>query len=145
MCCSLVWWAEDTMEAKIVRFAQQVAEHVVLQRRTDGPESVYHLRNDPNIRVVTQQKPLKATQFSAGILVIFDNGATVAVVMNTLINSISRCCVFARPHVIEHGEWTELQEDDPISHSFSGEELHKLREALRAKEGRGHELSRVGC
>jgi hypothetical protein len=132
-------------EVALVNFAQQVAEHLVLQRRTDGPGSVYHLRKDPNIRVVTQKKQLKSTQFSAGISVAFDNGVTVAVAASTLTGSISQCCVFARPHVVEHGEWTELQDGDPISHSFSGEELHKLREALRVKDRRDHEFSGAGC
>lgn len=132
-------------ETILSEFAQLVAEYVVLQRRTDGAESVHHLRKEPSVRGMTRKSNLKPKDFSAGISVAFDNNTTVVVAVSTLTGAISRCCIFARPHVVEHGEWAELQEGDPISHSFSGEELHKLREALRVKGGREHELGRIGC
>lgn len=146
MCCLPAWQAEDKMQEKtLIQLAQQVAGYVVLQQRTDGAGSVHHLRSEPNPRKVVKKAQLEPMGFSAGLSIEFDNNMVVLVVQSLLSGSVSRCCVLARPHAFEHGEWVELLDSDQVSHNFSGTELHVLREALRNKSGGKYEFGRTRC
>ncbi len=144
MCCSLVWWAEDTMpeESRAIQFAQQVAEYVVLQRRTDGSgSSVCRFRNHPCVRKISEKRLVDNTASFVAISIIFDDGMRVVVRICKSLRSISQCYIFARPHAFEHGEWVELHESDSLCCFVSAPELRQFCETLREKSRRNENVT----
>lgn len=131
--------AKENLKEELIAFAQQVAEWVALQKRTDELGVVYRLRPTPMVRgSATAQSVTSRADTHEVMNVGFGDGTRVVVGAGKHTGFLTMCILLSRQCTLEHGNWEEVSGSELMSFAFPATELGRFQKEFQehmAKHG----------
>lgn len=131
--------AKENLKEMLAAFARQVAEWVALQKRTDENGAVYRLRSTPMMRGSATVELVTARADTHEVVNVgFENGPRIVVGAEKYTGSLTMCILLGRQCTLEHGDWQEIPDADPVSFVFPPTELKRFQQEFQehvAKHG----------